>query len=202
MSERPPNRSRVSPTDNAVRLLRELDAQRVEGPVVAEPMERLVARLMDLGLLVAVFVAVGTVSGTISYIFDGPDVLAQEDGSLVADAAAVAAMILFALVLLLNEAVAGARGQTWGKRLYSLHLLDTRTKAPPGAIRGLLRTGIWLAPLIASASAWAAAFPDSPALLWFITCFLVLVPPLVIFVRPDHRGLHDLLTGTEVRRDR
>jgi uncharacterized RDD family membrane protein YckC len=192
----------LDPTDRAIELLRSLEAQKTDEPQVAEPMDRAASRLLDLGMFLVLFLVVGLSAGGIIWLFDPP-----AEGATVADGPLATAVSLGATAILLlamaaNELAAGITGQTLGKKLYSLQVVDAETGRPIGIRRAAARSAMWLAPAVTFAALSAATFPGTLSLLFFAVACVFLAAPLWMFADRGHRGLHDILTHTVVRSPR
>ena len=184
-------------------LFRQLEALKTEEPALAQPMDRMVARVID-------FVCIGVIFTVVSFglyaLMADPEpnhVVIQEEGSpntaesWIAVASGATAVGLF---LLLSEVRPGWR--TPGKRFLSLYIVQTKCFARPAPRQALVRCAAWAVPVLGAFLFWQVTFPSTIGLLGILMFALSLVIPGWMYRDNDHRGLHDRLAGTRVVADR
>ena len=144
------------------------DAMGVSTSQLASPWARLAAVIIDV-LLYAVL------SGVLFFILE---VASKQDPAVTGFTIIGANLALFVVQMVLL----GARGQTIGKILLRVRIVDAQTGGHPGWARiVLLRTVVnWI----------LSGIP-------FIGWIYWLVDSLFIF-RADHRTIHDMIAGTQV----
>jgi uncharacterized RDD family membrane protein YckC len=121
--------------------------------------------------------------------------LATQAGSALAGGVAwvvlIATSIALALLALYQMASLAADGQTIGKRVFGIRIVDLEGK-PAGLIRALVLRALLFSFLLSFAMSFmSAVIPLSGLLIWF----LAYVPVL----GEERRGLHDYFAGTQVR---
>ena len=191
--------ARHDPTaDRAVALLRDLDSLKTGEPLIAKPLERLVARLIDLtGLFTATVLALTASSFVKMVVSGGLSESEQRDlfrppttrESLVMVVGTVAILMVYETVTMAR------RGQTPGKQLMGLRVVTVRDRQKPGWPRTAARCLVWAIPFSIAGAFW------SPPITYGAT-----IPLLVIWLwalwDKDHRGVHDIVAGTVVIRPR
>ena len=193
--------------DRAAALFRELRTLESDEPRIADPTERAIARLLDLGFWIAFTFAWGI---AVSY-FDQlwfPD----ERQTFVPNRAraveqiepviAWAGFIGLILSIYMFEVLPTAwRGRHWPKKRLSLRVVGPNG-GPPGLWRASVRWVAWWVPLVAASLMFTYTFTTDWAALFILSQGLALMIPGWIFRDDAHRGLHDRLAGTRVLADR
>lgn len=141
---------------------------------LASPWARLAAVIID-GLIYAAVVIVFVI---ITALTSSPGQSDEEFPLALILAAAVAVIVLFIIQMVLL----GTRGQTIGKIVMNIRIVDVQTGDHPGWTRLVL--------LRAIVNGILTSIP-------FLGFIYFLVDSLFIF-RPDHRTIHDLYSGTRV----
>lgn len=153
-----------------------VEEQAVRRIQLAEPWERLVARLIDNAIVLAILFGLLFVVGQFSAL-----------PSIFADESMLSTVLYSALGLVTYLLVQGpllrSSGQTWGKRVFKIHIVDMSRRKPVFwkiAILRELPLGLFtLIPMVGQ--------------------ILALINALMI-ARMDRRCGHDLLAGTQVVR--
>jgi len=194
--------------DRAAELLRGLDRLKTDEPRLAEPMERVTARVIDALVWLVVFFVVGGagyVIGDLLGLTVEPD---ASSGGLVSGTPemhpAVSWATLFAIVLVLwlYEVPATARrGNHFGKRRFRLHVVGPNGQ-PPGLARVSIRWFAWWLPAFAAFALWGATVESDWAFLFLGLELGALLVPGMMFFDGENRGLHDRLAGTRVMAER
>ena len=181
-------------TDRAVAVLRDLDSLKTDEPLIAKPLERLVARVIDLTALFAMSILASVallfvqiiVSGGLSEIeerdlYHTPttrESLATAGGTIV-------------FILAYEVVTMALRGQTLGKQLLGLRVVTASRREKPGWRRTAGRCLVWAVPLSIAAAFWSAPIVYGSAIPLAVICLWALW-------EKDHRGLHDILAGSVV----
>ena len=143
---------------------------------LAEPWQRLVARLIDNGIVIALVFGMGFVAEQFTTL---PPVFA--DDSLMS--AALYSGLGFAIFLVVQGPLLRSSGQTWGKRVFGIYIVDMSRRKP---------------------EFWKLVFVrDLPFQLIYIIPVAGQIAALInalMIGRTDHRCGHDLLAGTQVVR--
>lgn len=145
--------------------------------VLAGRGERLGASLIDGVISLATFLPLAALTGYFGKVMD-----AARGGEAMSLLATVGyAALAFVVFVLVQGYPLAKTGQTWGKKLLSIRIVDLHGEQPPLwrliALRYLPTQLLSLVPVVGS--------------------FYVLVDALFIF-RQDKRCLHDLIAGTQV----
>ncbi len=192
----------------AAALIGELSTHKTDEPQFAEPMARLMARLIEL----VAWTFLGFVcSVAIYYIdlwfFEDPLVASPETGQLYRPAytdpvvgwtgAIVLAFLLFAIEVIPTA----LSGRSFGKNWLKLRVVGPDGTAP-GLRRASLRFLVWGFPLAVAGTLWSVTFPEPQSAAFMLLGIAVLVVPGSLFRDEHHRGLHDRLAGTTVVAER
>jgi uncharacterized RDD family membrane protein YckC len=191
----------LDPTDAAVRLLRELDAQKVEGPVRADATSRVAARLIDLVVGSAMLVALTAGVYTTATVAFGAepvdhDLRPTRTGTILSWATLASGFVLLAAYEVL---LTWRYGQTPGKRRMQIRVVN----GDRGSITlraSAIRFATWAVPWLACFLAWQATFPRHPEL--SLLCFFGMFVAFGIVARgiwaAGGRGVHDRMAHTAV----
>jgi uncharacterized RDD family membrane protein YckC len=198
-------------TDRAAALLHELDSHKSDEPRLAEPMERLTARIVD----VCVWLAAGTAWSIAAFYLDAwyfPDPVRQvadPSGTLtwqrvesVAPAVAWGTFIGLILTVFAIEAIPTARtGRHFAKRRLRLRVVGPDGR-PPGFRRTTIRWAVCWLPLAFVFSLWSMTLGSGAGFLFMAAQFGAAAIPGALFLTEDHRGFHDRIAGTTVLAER
>ena len=188
--------------DSAMRLFGELSQLKTDEPAVATPLERVLARLVDLGFclaFVATVAAIHFVAGALFFDWGPPD--ANETRELsrgeIAYAIAGPAFALVAWIAVNEVRLPSRRGQTIGKRMLGQHIVDSPRGGAVSAARLAGRFLVWGLPFIGFfvGSAWAGG---ATGYALFLLSVATLAIPGWLFFDAERRGLHDRLFRTKV----
>lgn len=183
----------------AVASFAALRTYQTDAPMLAAPAERVMARLVDLVGAAIVFVVV--VSGWLLLFGDDAQYAADVRAGVANHDSQVAALLGAAAVvvfMLANDGWATTTfGQTLGKRLFGLRVVDARGGPPTGGAT-CIRLCVWALPVGGAATAWFATFPTTAGLLFMVLLFAALAIPGKLIRDERHRGLHDIAAGTIV----
>lgn len=197
--------------DNAVDLFRELRDLRTDAPMPAAPLDRLVARLIDIGILAGVWIVIGSLLIALgALVFDW--VAFDKSGSRYINIPdwgrasgleriyiAVGGSLPFALAFLSELLLPSITGQTFGRRFTDLYLRDSRTDGHVRFPRILVRFVAGYVPAIVFFGLSGVFFATWLGFGCFILSLLSLAfIPGLAFLRDDHRGLHDVIARTAV----
>jgi len=190
--------------DRAIALLRELDSHKTTEPALAQPMERVVARIIDLPVWLVLFWVAAAVAW---YVGDFLGVLEVPEGSqtelrdIPAWLSQVAFLALVAVIFLMELIPIANTGQTFSKRRMRLRVVGPDGEAP-GYRRAALRWALcWVPTFIA----FSATFQFLGTIWWYpaaLVAVLTLAIPVSMFRDPDRRGIHDRIAGTTVMVER
>lgn len=193
--------------DRAVALLRELDSHKTDEPGIAQPLERLTARLIDVAIWFVLFwvaAAAAYYVGSWLGVLEDTDLTAP-DGTAIQDIppwlSQIAFVSLIAVVFLMELIPTARTGRSLSKVKMKLRVVGP-DGGPPGYRRAAVRWLVGWVPLSVAiglttgflGSTWW--YPAAGAVL------LTLAIPGWMFRDNDHRGLHDLVAGTRVLVDR
>lgn len=190
----------ITNQDRAVALLRELDSHKTTDPGPAQPMERVVARLIDLPVWLVLFWVVAAAAwyaGSALGVLEETRVNGVEYSDIPGWLSQVSFLVLVAIIFLMELIPIANSGQTFSKRRMRIRVVGPNGEAPGyrrAAVRWLL---CWL-PTVVTAGI-ASQLVTTP---WWwpatVVAFLTLVIPAWMFRDGDHRGLHDRIAGTTV----
>lgn len=192
--------SHTTNEDRAVALLRELDSHKTKEPGLAQPLERVVARLIDLPVWLVLFWVVAAAAwytGSVLGVLEETRVTGIEYSDIPGWLSQVSFLVLIGIIFLMELLPVATTGQTFSKRRMRLRVVGPDGQAPGyrrAAVRWLL---CWLPTFLALAIAteligtgwWYPAFAFA---------LLTVVIPGWMFRDEDHRGLHDRVAGTTV----
>jgi uncharacterized RDD family membrane protein YckC len=183
--------------DRAMALLRNLETLRTDEPKLAEPMDRLMARLIDLGVEAAVFFVVGFAAG-ISLAVAGHGTALTLDAPVNPVRSAVNGAAFLALSVFYVCYELGYLGRSLSKRVLSLKVVGEDGKAVSG--RQLAKRSLaWLGPALVAAELWSVSFPHPISAIPFTVVLGIGASLFVSMVRDDaKRGWHDHLARTKV----
>jgi len=187
--------------DRAVALMRQLDALKTDAPGIADPTERVLARVIDFWAGLALLLFLGMATTVIAYATG--NVLVDSTGLVHGlDSSAIwVSNILIVIAGAVYELGPSLFGwQSLGKRL--LHLSVVREDGRPATLTMLaMRFVAWFTPLVVLLVGWSVTYPGWGSW-WFFAGVLVLFGSLFAsMARSDqHRGWHDQLAGTSVVR--
>ncbi len=183
--------------DRAVALMHQLESLHTEAPKLAEPMERLVARLIDLGVELAALVATGFVAGiSLAIAGQGVEFGVNAPVDPVRSIVGGLALLIFAGMCLGYEL--GILGPTIGRRVIRLTIAGQ--DGNPASRRQLARrTLVWLVPALIAAVFWDISFPHPISVVPYFVVLGIGASLFVSMARDDaKRGWHDHLAGTLV----
>ncbi|MGE0600481.1 MAG: RDD family protein [Dehalococcoidia bacterium] len=194
--------------DRAADLFHELAGHKTDEAQFAAPMERVMARLIELAawLFIGFFWSV-MVYYVDRWFFTDPLVASPETGQLYRPEhtePVVGWMGAFALLLTIFAVEVfptAVSGRSFGKKLMKLQVVRPDRSAP-GVLRASTRFVAWWLPLAVAGALWSATFPNPLSLLFMLLGIAVLVIPGTLFREDHHRGLHDRLAGTVVVSER
>lgn len=193
--------------ERAVALLRELEGHKTEEPGIAQPLERLTARLIDLAVWLCLF---WVVAAAAYYIGDWFGVLEESavqptNGATIKDLPPWLSRVSFAafvaLVFLMELIPTARTGRSLSKAKMKLRVVGPYG-GPPGYRRAAVR---WLVGWVPLSVAIGLTTGFLGSTWWYPAVGLVLLTlaiPGWMFRDNDHRGLHDLAAGTRVLVDR
>lgn len=194
-------RSHDPATDRAAALIGELATHKTDEPMLAEPMERLTARLIDAVVWFVAGIAFSGVATALTQLFfdapRGKDAFGREV-DFIHPVAGWLAFVLMLFALFLYEVPSTAKtGSHFARR--RCHLLVAGPDGrPPGLRRATVRWFAFWGPLAGSLMFFGATFSTSLGLLALLTeggaVALVALP----FVREDKRSVPDLIAGTRI----
>ena len=195
--------------DRAAELLRVLSIHKTDEPRLAEPMERLTARLVDIVVWLVLAVATDIVATSIdARVFPDDRSAASQDGFGVAEElhpiTGWSAMAVLTVAMCVYEVPATARtGQHFAKRRMRLRVVGPGGQ-PPGRRRALVRLAVLVVPSAVALGLFMMSFGSTSGLGFAAMALqaLALGIPGAAFLRDDKRGLHDLAAGTRVLADR
>ncbi|MCC7364013.1 MAG: RDD family protein [Dehalococcoidia bacterium] len=192
------NRERPARPD-PLQLFREIDALRTDEPAPAHPVDRFLARAIDVALagVVLVVVAFGLFALIAEPVVDEPDPAASHINT--AESRLAGAAGLAAAVAYIAATELGTAGRSPGKRALGLRVVTAESFDPPGNRQALVRLVAWAVPVLGGLGWWVAFFLTLPGLAGmaaFLAAAFVVGGP--IFLRDDARGLHDRIAGTRV----
>lgn len=190
--------------DQAVRLMKELEALRTDAPEIPGIVDRVIARVCDVGL----GLVLGVVIGLVCYVIQSAIWGAQQDNpEWNPGPNEVVFMCSFAglwiAMLLANEAGAFGRGrQTLGMRVSGIQVVGEGEDGAVSAGRMLVRGLSVFVVLAVMFGGWVlAAWLLSDGLAASALALLGVVA-IAVLVGRGGRGLHDRLWGTKLVRPR
>ena len=196
--------SHTTNEDRAVALLRDLESYKTAEPGPAQPMERVVARIIDFPVWLVLFWVVAAVAyyvGAALGVLEETQVGSTEFKDIPGWLSQVSFLALIGIIFLMELVPIARSGQTFSKRRMRLRVVGPDGEAPGyrrAAVRWLL---CWLPTFIALAVATQLLGTG-----WWWPAFAIAMATLAIpgwmFRSEDHRGLHDRLAGTTVLVDR
>jgi uncharacterized RDD family membrane protein YckC len=186
---------------DAMRLMRELDAEKTDGPVRAHWVGRMLARLIDLAIMFASVIVIIAAMETIAVAVGAE--LREEDGLELTRTGTIVSWI--SLVGLIGFGAGYEIVSTWlfggtfGKRRMGLRVVrldGTRI----GLGTSAARFGTWGIPFLCCLVGWGATFPGQPlpSLAFFLGAFASLGLIASAGRDADGRGVHDRVAGTKV----
>ncbi len=188
-------------TDRAAALIRDLATHKTAEPMLAEPMERLTARLIDAVIwFVASFLMSGVATLLTQLFFDAPrgkDPLGREV-DFIHPAAGWIAFALMLAALFSYEVLPTARRGTYFAKARSHLLVVGPDGQPPGLRRASARWLSFWGPLVGSLMFFGATFGTSLGLLALVAEAGAVALVALPFVREDKRSVPDLIAGTRV----
>jgi uncharacterized RDD family membrane protein YckC len=166
--------------------------------MLAEPMERLAARLID----VVVWLGIAVIASAVSYtVFGRTDTHEAGSGIGVQTISPVTAWLAFLGMLgtlFLYEVPATARtGGHFSKRRFQLSVAGPDGGAPSFGRPTVRWLVLWLPPT-AALLFFTATIGTSLGLVALAAEAAAVALPAIAFLRDDKRGVHDLLAGTSV----
>ena len=195
-------------TDRAVALIGDLETHKSDEPRIADPMERLTARVIDLCVWFAIFFITMVVANAIDLrFFPEKDLVRSPNGQTFYDQrlhpavswGALGAMIVAAW--LYETAPASMRGRHLAKRRMWLRVVG-RDGNPPSFSQATLRWFACMTPIIVTFVLAMGMLVSGWGLFFVALQFAALAIPGAMFLTDDHRGLHDCVAGTRVLSDR
>lgn len=195
--------------DRAAALIRELDSHKSSEPQFAEPMHRLIARILDLGAWMAIGLALSIAAFYADvWFFDdplGPPGLLGEPPTPIARTEPVVSWVAFVGLFVSIYAYECIPTAIWGrhpaKRRLRLRVVGPDGR-PPGMRRATVRWATWAIPAVGGFVAWGATFGSQWGFLAIAVQFAGLTVLGSVFFNEHHRGWHDRLAGTTVLADR
>lgn len=188
-------------TDRAAALIGELATHKTDEPMLAEPMERLTARLVDAVVWFVASVLMSMVATLLTQLFfdapRGKDPLGREV-DFIHPAAGWIAFVLMLAGLYLYEVLPTVRNGTYFAKARGHLLVVGPDGRPPGLGRATVRWFAFWGPLVASLLFFGATFGTSLGLIAFLTEGAAVVLVALPFVREDKRNVPDLIAGTHV----
>lgn len=188
-------------TDRAAALIGVLGTHKTDEPMLAEPMERLTARLIDAVVWFVASVLMSLVATALTQLFfdapKGKDPLGREV-EFIHPAAGWIAFALMLIALFCYEVLPTARKGTHFAKSRGHLLVVGPEGRPPGLGRAAARWLVFWGPLVGSLMFFGATFGTSLGLLALLIEAAALALVALSFVREDKRNVPDLLTGTRV----
>lgn len=187
-------------TDRAAALIGELATHKTDEPMLAEPMERLTARLVDAVVWFVAGTFFSSIAAVASQLFFGGSKTDGYGNEIieVSPAAAWAAFVAMLVALFLYEAPATARtGAHFAKRRWNLIVVGP-DGGPPGFRRAALRWAAFWLPLTGSMLFFGLTFGGDYGFVALAFEAAALAMPALAFVREDKRNVADLIAGTRV----
>lgn len=188
-------------SDRAASLIRDLSGHKTDEPMLAEPLERLWARVIDAAAwFVAIFLLSGVASGLTALFFgerQATDELGREVPVL-DPMAAWTAFILLLVTMFLYEVPSTVRsGSHFSKKRGHLLVVGPDGHAP-GLCRATVRWLVFWLPLLGSLVLFGATFQTGWGLLAMLVEAAAVGCSAIAFLREDKRSLVDLVAGTRV----
>lgn len=194
--------------DRAAELLRRLEQLKTDEPRLAEPLERLTARVIDCAAWLVVFVVVTAVGFAIARAVGLTEDLSEpalgttrvrQEMHAAASWATFAALVAVAWAM---EVPATARsGRHFAKRRFQLLVVGPDGR-PPGLTRSSVRWfAAWAPSAVAFALFWSTV-GSGWAFFFLALEVAALLVPGAMFFDSENRGLHDRLAGTRVLSER
>ncbi len=196
--DRMPRSGHDPTTDRAVAVLRDLDSLKTDEPTIAKPLERLVARVIDLTVLFTAIILASMALSFVQIILSGGlGEIEQRDlyrtpttrESLAAAGGAIVFILAYEIVTMAR------RCQTLGKQIMGLRVVTASRGEKPGRPRAAVRCLVWAVPFSVAAAFW------SMPIVYGSTIPVALISLWALWDK-DHRGLHDIIAGTVVIRPR
>lgn len=195
--------------DQAAALFHVLETHKSTEPRIAQPMERLAARLIDVCIWLALGMAWSIVAFYVdTWFFDDP--LGQpgpfgEPPTPVERIDPLVSWLAFAGLVVsvwAAEALPTARhGRHFSKKRLKLWVVGPAGR-PPGLRRATVRWLAWWLPAFGGLVFWGATFGTGWGFLGIAIQLAALAVPGAMLADDAHRGLHDRLAGTQVLVDR
>ena len=156
------------------------------GVAPADPGKRLVARLIDFGILVVVWIGVWILMAALVFADAASSTSAVDDLNRGANVSSLfISLALWVLYWLYESLMASTRGQTLGKMIMGLRITDASGNNLTTAA-AMKRSAVWLVPII-------------PCCIGFIGFLVIQIWGLVnIFNRPDRLTLMDQFADSTV----
>lgn len=188
-------------TDRAAALLGELATHKTDEPMLAEPMERLTARLVDAVVWFIASILMSMVATLLTQLFfdapRGKDPLGREV-DFIHPAAGWIAFGLMLVALFCYEVLPTARKGTHFAKARGHLLVAGPDGRRPGWGRASVRWVTFWGPLVGSLLFFGATFGTSLGLVALLTEAAAVALVALPFVREDKRNVPDLLAGTRV----
>ncbi len=183
--------------DRAVSLFREIETHRTDEPRLAEPLERCVGRVIDLGVELGALLVTGFGAGAVMAWAGHPAQFKADTG--VDEARVVGSWISLTVLLAFGVVYElGYLGRRLGQRALRLHVVGPEGK--PATRRQLTaRTLAWMVPALLAAGWWLATFPRGVSTVPFVLLLAIAGSLLLsLFGDDESRGWHDRIAGTKV----
>lgn len=194
--------------DRAAELLRGLERLKTDEPRLAEPMERLMARVIDCVAWLVIFLAVTAAGFAVARALGLTEDLSEpalgqtrvrQEMHPVASWATLAALIAVAWAA--EVPATATSGSHFAKRRFQL-LVVGPDGGPPGLARSSVRWfASWAPSVLAFALFWSTV-GSGWAFLFLALELAALLVPGAMFFDAENRGLHDRLAGTRVLSER
>lgn len=204
----PASRSHDPIADRAAALIRDLDSHKSDEPRIADPMDRLVARIIDVCVWFAIALFVWVIANAIDLrYFPGDEPIRAPDGQTIyarrtEPAVSWGGLVAIGVLACLYETVPTAmRGSHFAKRRMKLRVVGP-DGLRPSFRRSALRWIVCWVPISASFMAAVGALTTDWAFLFIALQFVALTIPGAMFFDDAHLGIHDRIAGTRVLADR
>ncbi len=188
--------------DRAVELLRGLEQLRTGEPRLAEPMERMTARVIDaLVWLFAALVVIPLGYGIASALGMTKPATGAVPETMNPLASWATTVVLVAVLWAVEVPATARHGRHFAKRRLRL-LVVGPGGSPPGLRRASVR---WIAawgPAFAAFMLFGATISSDWSFVFLALELAALLVPGMMFLDAENRGLHDRLAGTRVLAER
>ncbi len=194
--------------DRAVELLRGLEQLRTDEPRLAEPMERMTARVIDaLFWLVAAFIVLALGYGAASALglMESATVSPVATGAVPEEMHPLASWattgVLVAVLWGVEVPATARHGRHFAKRRLRLLVVGPEG-GPPGLRRASVRWFAAWGPAFAAFTLFGATITSDWSFVFLGLELAAMLVPGAMFLDSENRGLHDRLAGTRVLAER